>query len=223
MGAQGFIRRAVAAAACATLTLGAAATFAGQRDGDRTGSSAIPRDDWNARTAQQTRAAYDTGFTEGRRQGEVDARGNRAANYERADLYRSADRGYDSRYGTRDAYRSEFRRGFATGYRQGYDSVRVVRQDRRDDDWRDDRNDHRAWSRGYQEPASARGYSDGYAKGQDDGRDHDRYDPVRSSDYRAGDQGYYRDYGSKDTYKNNYRNGFRQGYEDGYRDGNRRR
>jgi hypothetical protein len=77
--------------------------------------------------------------------------------------------------------------------------------------------------RGYQEQAFARGYSDGFRRGQDDGHDRDRYDPVRQRDYREGDQGYSRSYGSKDAYRNNYRAGFRQGYEDGYRDGNRGR
>jgi flagellar biosynthesis/type III secretory pathway protein FliH len=205
---------------CAVLALGSAAVFADQREGDL--GTAVPRNgDWNARTGSQgspqTRG-YDNGFREGLHQGEVDARGNRAANFERDEVYRSADRGYDQRYGTRDAYRNDFRRGFAVGYRQGYDSIRIVGSNRRDDAWRDNGR----WTR-YQEPAISRGYSDGYAKGRDDGRDHDRYDAVGHREYRSGDNGYYRDYGSKDVYKNNYRDGFRQGYEDGYRDGNRSR
>jgi hypothetical protein len=69
----------------------------------------------------------------------------------------------------------------------------------------------------YQEPAFARGYADGYKRGVDDNRDRNRYDPVGHGDYRRGDEGYYRDYGSRDAYKNNYRAGYRQGYEDGYR------
>ena len=69
----------------------------------------------------------------------------------------------------------------------------------------------------YQEPAFARGYADGYKRGVDDNRDRNRYDPVGHADYRRGDEGYYRDYGSRDAYKNNYRAGYRQGYEDGYR------
>lgn len=73
------------------------------------------------------------------------------------------------------------------------------------------------------EPAAARGYSDGYRRGLNDGRDRDRYDPVGHGDYRSADPGYYRDYGSRDAYRNNYRAGFRQGYEDGYRDGARGR
>jgi hypothetical protein len=74
-------------------------------------------------------------------------------------------------------------------------------------------------SRGYQEPAYARGYSDGYRHAQDDRDNRRAYDPVRLSDYREADQGFYRSYGSKDAYKNNYRAGFRAGYDAGYRDG----
>ena len=75
----------------------------------------------------------------------------------------------------------------------------------------------------YEEPAFARGYADGFMRGTDDGRDRDRYDPVGHRDYRNADQGYYRDYGSRDAYKNNYRAGFRQGYDAGYRDSSRGR
>jgi|CXWL01.1.fsa_nt_gi hypothetical protein len=74
-----------------------------------------------------------------------------------------------------------------------------------------------------QEPASARGYADGYRHGLDDGRDRDRYDPVGHGNYKAGDPGYYREYGPRESYRNNYRAGFRQGYENGYRDGSRGR
>ena len=73
----------------------------------------------------------------------------------------------------------------------------------------------------YEEPAFARGYADGFMLGTDDGRNRDRYDPVGHRDYRSGEQGYYRDYGSRDAYRNNYRAGFRQGYDAGYRDGSR--
>jgi hypothetical protein len=76
--------------------------------------------------------------------------------------------------------------------------------------------------RSYREPAAARGYADGYEEGLRDSRGRDRYDPVGSRDYRNADEGYYRDYGSRDAYRNNYRTGFRQGYDEGYRDGRRR-
>ncbi len=70
---------------------------------------------------------------------------------------------------------------------------------------------------GYQEPAYARGYADGYMRGLDNGRDGDRYDPAGNRNYRSADQGYNRNYGSRDAYRNNYRAGFREGYEEGYR------
>lgn len=163
--------------------------------------------------APATRNAYDIGYREGAARGELDARDSREFNYDRNSAYRSADLGYDKKLGTRDAFRNDFRRGFAAGYRTSYERTALRR---------DDRSGRRP-PRGYQEPAGARGYSEGYDKGLDDGRDHDRYDPVRHSDYRDADEGYKREYGSKDAYKNNFRAGFRQGYEDGYREGARRR
>jgi len=137
---------------------------------------------------------------------------------ERSSAYRNGDRGYQSRYGNREVYRSEFRRGFSSGYRDGYEGYRRNAFEQR----RDNRRDPRVL-RGYRDPAFARGYSDGWERGADDGRDRDRYDPVRHGDYRDGDDGYTRSYGSRDVYKNNYRAGFRQGYEDGYRSGARYR
>jgi hypothetical protein len=176
---------------------------------------AIPRN--GTIQAAPNRDAYDRGYREGVQRGEHDGRDGRDFGYDRDDLYRSGDRGYNRSWGNRDTYRSEFRQGFAAGYRSGYERNRATIRDGRDNN----RNRPRV-PRGYQEPASARGYSDGYERGLDDGHDRDRYDPVRHGDYRKGDEGYYREYGSKDAYKNNYRAGFRQGYEDGYRQGGRR-
>jgi hypothetical protein len=201
----------ILATACAVAVLSPA--LLGQSPQQR---RAIPRDGgWQT---APNRNAYDLGFREGASRGERDGRDGREFDYERDGVYRSADRGYERRYGDRNAFRNEFRRGFAAGYRSGYERYRRASGNRRDD---------RGWGgrapRGYQEPAAARGYSDGYEKGLDDGRDRDRYDPVRHGDYRSGDEGYYREYGSRDAYRNNYRAGFRQGYEDGYRDGAARR
>ena len=201
------------AAVCAVLASASAADVrADQTNRERNG---------NAQPAQsrdslpvQSREVYERGYREGLRTGENHGRNNRDFNFEREGAYRAGDLGYDQRFGSRDTYRVEFRRGFAAGYRNAYDRFHVVR--------RDDRWQRRGAPRGFQEPAMARGYSDGYEQGIEDGDDRDRYDPVRHSDYREGDEGYYREYGSRDVYKNNYRTGFRQGYEDGYRNGGRR-
>ena len=80
-----------------------------------------------------------------------------------------------------------------------------------------------ALGRSYEEPAYARGYADGFRHAQDDRFDRRRYDPIGHRDYRSGDQGFYRSYGSRDAYRNNYRAGFRAGYDAGYRDGTGRR
>ena len=205
------LRSIITAAACGWLLAGPMITFAQAQD---TGRRAVPR------AIAQLTNAYQQGFRDGARQGELDARNGRDQNFERDSVYRAADRGYSGQAVNREAYRNEFRRGFAAGYRQAYTNTRQNSRIDRRDDRRDDRRNDRPWGRGYQEPATARGYADGYEKGVDDGRDRDRYDPTRHGDYKDGDEGYYREYGSKDSYKNNYRLGFRQGYEDGYRDGN---
>ena len=168
--------------------------------------------------AQSFGDGYDRGYREGVQQGERDGRDGRNPQAERSSVYREGDRGYQSRYGSRDAYRDEFRRGFVSGYRNGYNQYGAIPAQGR----RDGRRDPRVL-RGYQDPAFARGYSDGWEKGADDREDRDRYDPVRHGDYRDGDEGYNRSYGSRDAYKNNYRSGFRQGYEEGYRNGARYR
>lgn len=238
MGAQQRARW-VLAAACGLLAVTATPSIsAAQR---QVTGVAVPR------TAQASQA-YEAGLREGAHQGEADARGGRDANVDRDEVYRAGDRGYTRNAGDRDAYRTEFRRGFAVGYRQAYERVSVQqqqqRQQRRDvprdarearDDTRDAREDRREvrderpddrrngrGARGYQEPAAARGYSDGFDRGREDARGNERYDPARHGDYRDADEGYQREYGSKDTYRNNYRAGFRQGYDDGYRQGNRR-
>ena len=52
----------------------------------------------------------------------------------------------------------------------------------------------------------------------EDARDGDRYDPVRAKDYRDGDNGYDRRFGTRDQWKIAYRDGFKAGYERGYRE-----
>jgi flagellar biosynthesis/type III secretory pathway protein FliH len=169
---------------------------------------------WAAQSG--TRAAYDRGFQEGQRDGERDARGRQTFDVRRHDAYRDGDRGYSRQDGDRNRYREEYRRGFEEGYRYSYERVRGLNANRQ----RQSRDVYRRG--GVNEPAYARGYADGFDKGRDDFKDRHRYDPLRHGDYRDGDNGYDRDYGSKDAYKQYYREGFRSGYEDGFRGGDRR-
>ena len=164
------------------------------------------------------RAAYDRGFQEGQRDGENDARARRTFDVRRHDVYRDGDRGYRREDGDRNRYREEFRRGFEEGYRYSFERVRGSVSGRQ----RPYSDVYRRGGGGVNEPAYARGYADGFDKGRDDSKDRHRYDPLRHGDYKDGDNGYDRDYGPKDAYKQYYREGFRSGYEDGYRGGDRR-
>jgi flagellar biosynthesis/type III secretory pathway protein FliH len=160
---------------------------------------------WMAAPAAADQRDYDRGYRDGYDDALNEARSGRSPSV-----------GIDLRLGP------DFRRGYADGYRRALDQAGRRNRSR---GWgprlgpaRPDRND-----RGGQDPAFARGYADGFERGLDDGRDRDRYDPVRHRDYRDGDQGYFREYGVRDAYRNNYRAGFRRGYEEGYRDGGRGR
>ena len=158
-----------------------------------------------SRGPETLRSAYDRGYLQGSHEGELDARRGAPQDFSRGSLSRN-DRGAADRSRDRDALRAEFNRGYVDGYRSAYARVRTAGEQR---------SRRGAWDN--QEPAYARGYSDGFRDGLDDKGDRRRYDPVGHAAYRDGDQGYYRQYGSRDAYRNNYRAGFRTGYEDGYR------
>lgn len=179
---------------CALLTSAACAT-------------PLAADPW--RTGRYEQNQYDRGYREGYKDGEHDARRGRVFDPNRDARFRRGS--------------PDFRRGYAHGYRTAYDDLRV--RARGSQQWPRGRVEPagRAGRDGYQDPAFARGFSDGYERGLEDGRDRDRYDPVRHRDYRQGDDGYHRDYGGREAYKDNYRSGFRQGYEQGYREGTRYR
>lgn len=158
--------------------------------------------------------AYRTGFDEGRRAGEEDARRGHNIDYNRHDEYRDADRGYRGDI-SRAEYRDVFRRGFVDGYREGYN-----RYARNGYPLPNPEVNGRAVPRygTYGSPAAQNGFRDGYDQGRSDARGGDRYDPIRASRYRSGDHDYDNRYGSKDEYKREYRAAFERGYEQGYRE-----
>jgi hypothetical protein len=179
----------------------------------------------NPRTARAVdRLAYDRGYTEGRRQGENDARRRRSFDYARHDAYRNAEGGY-SGYGNRGSYRATFREGFTAGYTEGYRRYAGAA-----------RGPYRYPNGGpvvgggpvYRAPArfpsraAEIGFRDGSEQGRRDARDRKPYDPVRADRYRSvrGDDDDDDDddrRGSRDQYVREYRAAFLQGYEAGYR------
>jgi hypothetical protein len=66
------------------------------------------------------RVAYDTGFSEGLKQGEKDGRKNDRFSYQDDKTFQRADKGYHREYGPVDRYRQSFRTGYSAGYSQGY-------------------------------------------------------------------------------------------------------
>jgi hypothetical protein len=62
-----------------------------------------------------------------------------------------------------------------------------------------------------------RGFSEGVREGEKDARSRDRFRYEDEGDYRRGDVGYNRSYGSIERYRQTFRQGFADGYTEGYR------
>jgi hypothetical protein len=60
------------------------------------------------------------------------------------------------------------------------------------------------------------GYQEGLHHGQEAVRDRRPLDIEREKDFRKADEGYRREYGSKDLYRDEFRRGFTQGYQEAY-------
>src|SRR5262245_44615745 len=60
------------------------------------------------------------------------------------------------------------------------------------------------------------GYQRGLRAGEDDIRRGQAFNYTDESDFRRGDVGYRREYGSLDVYRNQFRRGFETGYRAGY-------
>lgn len=161
-----------------------------------------------------SRAQFERGYRDGLRAGDTDARRGERFNFTDERGYRQARGNY--------AFRDGFERGYNEGYRRrgGY----VGRGGRGGYGGRGGRGDGGYGGYGgrvYANPATARGFEDGYKAGRDDGRDGDRYNPIGARDYRDGENGYDRRFGTREQWKIAYREGFKAGYDRGYREGRR--
>jgi hypothetical protein len=170
--------------------------------------------------------AYDQGYREGVTLGERDGRAGRNYDYQRHGVYRNPSGNWG--YGSGNDQREAFRRGFAEGYRGGY--ARYSRGGYGQGQY--ERNyptypgspggrygGYGYGGYGYNNQAYDRGFKDGYDEGRKAGRGNDRYEPYREKDYRKGDNGYNRRYGSRDAYERVYRDAFLAGYDRGYGEG----
>ena len=153
----------------------------------------------DAQSPRAAQAQFDNGYREGVREGQNDARRNERFNYTDERDWQRADRNRPFREGFERGYAEGFRRGGYVG-QGGYGGYGG------------------RGARIYSNPAIAAGFDDGYEQGMEDARDGERYDPVRAKDYRDGDNGYDRRFGTRDQWKLAYRDGFKAGYERGYRE-----
>jgi hypothetical protein len=169
--------------------------------------------------------AYDNGYNAGAREGERDARDDKAYGFKRDSVYQDADTGF--RGGDKDRYRFEFRRGYEVGYYTGY---RRFAHDGFPSEPPPDFDRDRTPTGYIAVPVPAyhtdnvnariayeNGYRDGAEEGRKDFERHRSYEPTRRDRYRDGDHGFEDRYGSRDAYKADYRSGFRAGYEEAYR------
>jgi hypothetical protein len=91
----------------------------------------------------------------------------------------------------------------ATGYQGSYGAQR---------DYRD-----------FERIAYDNGYREGRSHGEHDARDRRDYRVDRDGDYRHADDGYRREYGDRDFYRQSFRRGYEVGYREGYRRDNSQR
>ena len=197
---------------------------------------------------QSRRVAYDNGYREGVREGDRDARGRDAFNFQDERTWQRADKGYNRSLGDRWRYEQSFRTGFEAGYNDGYRRYAPndgyggrpgsVYPNTRDNNYGygyPGQNPYGypgpngrypnggGYDYAYASPAHANGVRDGYEKGREDARDRDPFDPRRHKWYREGDHDYKSSYGSRQRYEDVYRRGFSEGYDRGYREWSYRR
>ncbi len=189
-----------------------------------------PRWDGDYRYTSYADYAFQNGYRLGAREGERDARDNKAYGFKRDDAYEDADWGF--RGGDKDLYRRDFRRGYEEGYAAGYRHNAPAAWD--NSGIYESRppvvvapppttssNYTIAYATPYGRFAYDNGFRDGMDEGRKDIRDHKAFEFWKRDRFNDADHGYDRKFGPKDAYKADYRVGFRAGYEQGYHDGER--
>jgi hypothetical protein len=138
-------------------------------------------------------------FRDGYRQGLLDARQGRRADWDDNCRYRENDD------------RQAFRNGYFRGYRE------VNATYRRGDGDEDDRYRGLGGYRNYGFNAARQyGFQDGYNDGVGDRNNGHSFRPTHDGNYKHADRGYDPRFGSKDQYKTAYRQAYEQGYQQGY-------
>lgn len=196
-------------------TLTAALAFSGLalaqydygRNGDRDDDDYYRRD---SRQAQQY--GYQNGYNDGVGKGRHEGRERDPGDYRTPDG-RKASHGYKSWMGSQETYQRAYRDGYSRGFRAGYQEVAG------DGYGRDRRSGWSGggWRTGYDSGgsnvANRYGYEDGSEAAREDMERRKSYNSKPRGRFGGRDNGYQREYGSKDRYKDEYTAGYRAGYD----------
>ena len=145
-------------------------------------------------------------FRDGYRQGILDARQGRRADWDDRCPYRENDD------------RVAFRNGYTQGYREvGAGYRRGDGDGDADDGYRGGRGGYGGGYGNYGfNNARQYGYQDGYNDGLGDRNNGHSFRPTHDGNYKHADRGYDYRFGDRDQYKAAYRQAYEQGYQQGY-------
>ncbi|HET9181267.1 MAG TPA: hypothetical protein VFP59_03970 [Candidatus Angelobacter sp.] len=147
-------------------------------------------------------------FRDGYRQGRLDARQGRRADWNGRCSYRENDD------------RVAFRNGYTQGYREISAGYRRGDGDHDADDgyYRGDRGVYGGSGYGFN-AARQYGFQDGLNDGRVDRNTGHSFRPGHDDNYKAADRGYNPRFGNLNQYKAEYRQAYQQGYQQGYNSG----
>ena len=187
--------------------------------------AARAQDEYHGGSLNVRQHAFEHGYRDGYEYGR-DCRDRHVALDYRTEMYRDADRGYNSVFGSREDYQVGYREGYRAGAEDGFNGVqtrleqtfawhdRSYDPDLAPNDPRANVYAERHW--GYQDVASDIGYRDGVNAGLKDYRERHSYRPEQHGAYKDADHGYNNSFGAKDEYKRAYRAAYEAGYRDGF-------
>jgi hypothetical protein len=199
--------RTMRLAACAlTATLALSGIALAQYDRDR--DDGFYRRD----SGPSQQYGYQNGYNDGVNNGRHEGRERDPHDYQTPD-WRKATHGYKGWMGSKDAYASSYRDGYRSGFRAGYDEVAGS--------WHGGRGSYgwqsEGWRNGYdaggENVADRVGYQDGAEAAREDIYHRKEYNSKPRGRFGGRDDGYRREFGSKDRYKDEYTAGYRAGYD----------
>jgi hypothetical protein len=196
-------------AALAVASVLALGTFALAQDWD-------DYDHGRGNAAQTRQYGYDSGFRDGEKRGRHEGRENDPYDYHTPD-WRQATRGYKNWMGPVNAFQNGYQQGYADGFRSGFNSERPGWGGDGGDRYRgDDYHGNGYYGSHYSYNSRAGydiGYQDGVTMAREDQYKNKPFNPNPRARFGGRDNGYRREYGDKNAYRDQYTDGYRAGYQ----------